>query len=203
MTNAHEKDEFFMRQALELAKTNLGKTSPSPSVGCVIVKDGVVVGSGVTDIGGRPHAEFQAITMAGDLAIGAEIYVTLEPCAHESHRGPACSNILLEIKPKRVIIAHLDPDPRTSGKGLTRLLANEIQTKIGILEDDARQVNAGFINWILHKKPIIGISENGESYDAPFEIRQGEDFETALLRHGEMGHTRVWVSPTSPINSLI
>jgi diaminohydroxyphosphoribosylaminopyrimidine deaminase/5-amino-6-(5-phosphoribosylamino)uracil reductase len=105
-----------MAEAIALAEAARGRSAPNPNVGCLIVsKAGKVVGRGATSTGGRPHAEAVALEQAGSRARGATIYVTLEPCVHESPRGPACTDLLLKAKPERVVIALKDPDPRTSG----------------------------------------------------------------------------------------
>lgn len=138
----------FMRRAFELGAMGQGNTFPSPSVGCVIVKDGAIIGEGFTQAGGRPHAEFVALSMAGELAKGADIYVTLEPCAHESERGPNCTSLLIAAKPKQVFIAMIDPDPRTAGKGILALRENNIATIAGIMADEAKIAHAEFIEYI-------------------------------------------------------
>ncbi|MCA0371957.1 MAG: bifunctional diaminohydroxyphosphoribosylaminopyrimidine deaminase/5-amino-6-(5-phosphoribosylamino)uracil reductase RibD [Proteobacteria bacterium] len=136
----------FMRRAIAL--TNRAHTFPSPCVGCVIVKDGQIICEGFTQEGGRPHAEYVALEMAGNLAIGADIYVTLEPCAHESVRGPTCSKLIIDTKPKNVFIAMQDPDPRTMGKGISALKANGINVHLGLLEEEAKSAHSEFINSI-------------------------------------------------------
>ncbi len=143
----HAKD--YMQRAIELSKTGIGKTYPNPSVGCVIVKDNKIIGEGRTSDTGRPHAEFNAMEMAknnGHSILGAEVFVTLEPCAHQSLRGPSCADILSIAKPKIVFISMLDPDLRTFGQGVSRLNANGIETSIGLLEQEAREVIKDFID---------------------------------------------------------
>ena len=111
-----------MDEALRLGEETRGRSAPNPNVGCVIVSSaGRIVGRGATAPGGRPHAEAVALAQAGKRANGATVYVTLEPCAHESPRGPACTELLLAAKPAQVVIALKDPDPRTAGKGIRRL----------------------------------------------------------------------------------
>ena len=115
-------DRKWMAEALRLAEAARGQSAPNPNVGCVIVSSsGRVVGKAATAAGGRPHAEAAALDQAGRRAKGATVYVTLEPCAHRSERGPCCTDLLLAAKPARVVIALKDPDPRTSGKGIQRL----------------------------------------------------------------------------------
>ncbi|GAA4050223.1 bifunctional diaminohydroxyphosphoribosylaminopyrimidine deaminase/5-amino-6-(5-phosphoribosylamino)uracil reductase RibD [Parerythrobacter jejuensis] len=114
-------DLDWLDAAAALAGRGRPRSSPNPAVGCILVKDGVVVGRGWTQPGGRPHAEAQALGMAGPDARGAVAYVTLEPCAHRSDRGPSCADLLVEAAPARVVVAQTDPDPRTDGEGIERL----------------------------------------------------------------------------------
>lgn len=134
-----------MAAALALAERGRGRTAPNPNVGCVIVKDGRVAGRGWTQPGGRPHAEAMALAEAGAAAQGSTAYVTLEPCAHRSTRGPACSALLVEAGVARVAIALVDPDPRTAGAGIARLEAAGIAVTTGMLAGEARQAMAGFL----------------------------------------------------------
>ena len=122
-----------MAEAVRLGATARGRSAPNPNVGCVIVSpEGDVVGRGATAVGGRPHAEATALEEAGTRAGGATVYATLEPCAHVSHRGPACSDLLIGARPARVVIALKDPDPRTTGKGIGRLRDAGIEVKLGV-----------------------------------------------------------------------
>ncbi|MBR0553179.1 bifunctional diaminohydroxyphosphoribosylaminopyrimidine deaminase/5-amino-6-(5-phosphoribosylamino)uracil reductase RibD [Stakelama marina] len=140
-----------MGAALALAERGRGRTAPNPNVGCVIVKPASaqagdrVVGRGWTQPGGRPHAEAMALEQAGDAARGSTAYVTLEPCAHMSPRGPACSTLLAEAGVERVVVALGDPDPRTDGSGIERLRAAGITVDVGIRAEDARRSMAGFL----------------------------------------------------------
>ncbi|WP_299321708.1 bifunctional diaminohydroxyphosphoribosylaminopyrimidine deaminase/5-amino-6-(5-phosphoribosylamino)uracil reductase RibD [Parasphingopyxis sp.] len=131
-----------MASAIALSWRGRGRTAPNPNVGCVIVRDGRVLSRGWTQPGGRPHAE--AMALEGVEATGADVYVTLEPCAHESNRGPACSDLLVDARPARVIIAARDPDPRTNGKGIDRLRAGGMEVIEDMLAEDARRAMAGF-----------------------------------------------------------
>jgi diaminohydroxyphosphoribosylaminopyrimidine deaminase / 5-amino-6-(5-phosphoribosylamino)uracil reductase len=140
------QDEAFMRMALSLAKGQLGKTGTNPAVGCVIVRDGKVIAQGVTQDGGRPHGEQDALDHAAGPVAGATVYVTLEPCAHMSERGPTCSNILIESEVYRVVACLEDPDPRTAGQGFARLRAAGIIVEIGLLRDEALSQVKGFID---------------------------------------------------------
>jgi diaminohydroxyphosphoribosylaminopyrimidine deaminase/5-amino-6-(5-phosphoribosylamino)uracil reductase len=138
-------DPRFMAAALALATRGRGRTAPNPNVGCVIVKDGRVIGRGWTQPGGRPHAEAMALAEAGEGARGATVYVTLEPCAHASARGPACSDLLVAAKPRRVAAALTDPDKRTAGEGFARLRAAGIEVVEGVLAADAQRSMTGFL----------------------------------------------------------
>ncbi|MCP8892708.1 bifunctional diaminohydroxyphosphoribosylaminopyrimidine deaminase/5-amino-6-(5-phosphoribosylamino)uracil reductase RibD [Sphingomonas faeni] len=134
-----------MGAALALAERGRGRTAPNPNVGCVIVADGRVVGRGWTQAGGRPHAEAMALAEAGAKARGATAYVTLEPCAHQSPRGPACSDLLIESGVARVVAALEDPDVRTAGLGFARLGAAGIAVTRGTRAEEARRSMAGFL----------------------------------------------------------
>ncbi len=149
------RDADWMGAALALASRGVGRTAPNPPVGCVIVQDGKVVGRGWTQSGGRPHAEAMALEQAGDAATGATIYVTLEPCAHVSARGPACADLIEAARPARVVIAHHDPDPRTDGKGIARLEAAGIAVTNGVRTADAARLMAGFLARQRHGRPHV------------------------------------------------
>jgi len=137
-------DQRWMQAAIALAARSRGLSTPNPNVGCVIVKDGRVLGRGWTQAGGRPHAEAMALGAAGKAARGATAYVTLEPCAHESQRGPACADLLIAAGVARVVAALRDPDPRTDGKGLARLAAAGISVSDGVGRDAAMETMAGW-----------------------------------------------------------
>ena len=134
-----------MGAALALAERGRGRTAPNPNVGCVIVREGRVVGRGWTQAGGRPHAEAMALSEAGTNARGATAYVTLEPCAHQSPRGPACSTLLIEAGVARVVAALEDPDARTAGQGFARLEAAGIAVTRSVRANEARRSMAGFL----------------------------------------------------------
>jgi diaminohydroxyphosphoribosylaminopyrimidine deaminase/5-amino-6-(5-phosphoribosylamino)uracil reductase len=120
-------DSDWLAAAARLAARARPLSRPNPAVGCIILKDGVVVGRGWTKPGGRPHAEATALAQAGDKTHGATTYVTLEPCAHQSERGPCCADLLIAAKPARVVIAEIDPDSRTDGAGIERMRAAGIR----------------------------------------------------------------------------
>jgi diaminohydroxyphosphoribosylaminopyrimidine deaminase/5-amino-6-(5-phosphoribosylamino)uracil reductase len=144
-----------MAAALALAARGRGRTAPNPNVGCVIVRDGRVVGRGWTQPGGRPHAEAMALAEAGEAARDATVYVTLEPCAHASPRGPACSDLLVAARPKRVVAALTDPDPRTAGQGFARLRAVGIDVVESVLAAEARRSMAGFLTRHALGRPYV------------------------------------------------
>jgi diaminohydroxyphosphoribosylaminopyrimidine deaminase / 5-amino-6-(5-phosphoribosylamino)uracil reductase len=147
-------DLAHMRAALALARRGLGTTWPNPSVGCVIVHDGRVVGRGVTQPGGRPHAERVALEVAGDAARGATAYVTLEPCCHTG-RSPPCTDALIEAGIARVVAATGDPDPRVDGQGLAQLRAAGVEVESGVLQAEADEVLLGFHSRITLGRPMV------------------------------------------------
>ncbi|WP_448203460.1 bifunctional diaminohydroxyphosphoribosylaminopyrimidine deaminase/5-amino-6-(5-phosphoribosylamino)uracil reductase RibD [Azospirillum sp. sgz302134] len=149
----HPDDLRHMRAALALAARGLGNTWPNPAVGCVIVRDGVVVGRGWTQPGGRPHAETEALARAGALARGATAYVTLEPCNHHG-KTPPCSEALVAAGVKRVVVACGDPDPRVAGGGLERLRAAGVEVVTGLCEEEAWALNEGFFRRIQDQRPL-------------------------------------------------
>jgi diaminohydroxyphosphoribosylaminopyrimidine deaminase/5-amino-6-(5-phosphoribosylamino)uracil reductase len=130
-------DEHWMRRAIELARTHVGLTADNPSVGCVLVRDGVVLGEAVTAPGGRPHAEEQALQIAGPAARGATAYVTLEPCGERSSGAPSCSALLVDAGVVRVVVASADSSPLASGRGIRRLRDASIPTDLGLLAEEA------------------------------------------------------------------
>jgi pyrimidine deaminase RibD-like protein len=141
-------DETFMRRALDLAIAGAGKTGPNPSVGCVLVKDGVVIGEGATGEGGRPHAEEVALLRAGEEARGSTAYVTLEPCALRSMGGPSCSELLGGARVVRVVIANFDPHPNAAGVAISRLKGVDVEVTLGVLEKEAAAHNAAWFSSI-------------------------------------------------------
>ena len=148
------RDLAHMRSALALARRGLGNTWPNPSVGCVIVSNGRVVGRAVTAAGGRPHAEPQALAMAGAAARGATAYVTLEPCCHHG-RTPPCTDALIAAGVARVAIAARDPDPRVNGEGIAKLRAAGIAVEQGMLADEADDILAGFFQRVTTGRPLV------------------------------------------------
>jgi diaminohydroxyphosphoribosylaminopyrimidine deaminase/5-amino-6-(5-phosphoribosylamino)uracil reductase len=146
-------DEHFMGQALLLAAGVLGRTSPNPAVGCVIVNQGRVVGRGATAAGGRPHAETQALQAAGRRARGAVAYVTLEPCAHIG-QTPPCAQALVDAGVGRVVIGCIDPYPAVRGRGVSRLRAAGIEVVVGVRQAQCQRLNEGFICRVSKGRPF-------------------------------------------------
>lgn len=144
-----------MAAALALARRAGGRTGANPNVGCLIVRDGIVVGRGWTDDGGRPHAEAMALVEAGSKARGADCYVTLEPCAHESTRGPACADILIAAGVARVCVAMPDPDPRTAGAGIARMRRSGMMVVPDVGRAAAAAELAGFSGRLESGRPEL------------------------------------------------
>ena len=151
-----EVDSRYMATAVALAERGLGNVWPNPAVGCVLVKDGRVVGRGWTQPGGRPHAESEAIDRAGDAACASTAYVTLEPCAHHG-RTPPCTDLMLAAGIDRVVIAAVDPDPRVNGRGIELLRNGGIQVEVGCLETEACWLNAGFFARMRKGRPLVAV----------------------------------------------
>lgn len=149
-------DHAYMARALQLAQRGLNTTTPNPRVGCVVARDGEVVGEGWHERAGEPHAEVHALRAAGERAAGATVYVNLEPCNHHG-RTPPCAEALVQAHVARVVAAMQDPNPKVAGSGLARLRAAGIQTASGLLETEARELNAGFISRMVRGRPWVRI----------------------------------------------
>jgi len=163
-----------MREALALGESARGSSAPNPNVGCVIVsRSGKIVGRGATARGGRPHAEQVALEQAGRRAKEATVYATLEPCAHDSPRGPACTDLLLKAKPARVVLALKDPDPRTSGKGIRRLRAAGMEVRLGVGRDAAKRSLSGWLTRLELGRPRITL-KLALSIDGKIALPSGE-----------------------------
>jgi diaminohydroxyphosphoribosylaminopyrimidine deaminase/5-amino-6-(5-phosphoribosylamino)uracil reductase len=161
-----------MQHALRLARRGLGQTWPNPSVGAAVVRDGAVVGTGATGRGGRPHAETEALAMAGGKARGATLYVTLEPCAHHG-QTPPCTDAIIAAGIARVVAASTDPNPKVSGKGFAKLRAAGIPVEEGVCEQDARMVNEGFFSVITRARPFVTL-KTATSLDGKIATSRGE-----------------------------
>ncbi len=147
-------DHGMMGRALQLAERGLWTTSPNPRVGCVLVRDGRIVGEGWHEKAGQPHAEVNALGAAGEQARGATAYVTLEPCSHHG-RTPPCADALIAAGVARVVAAMTDPNPLVAGQGLARLRAAGIETASGLLENEARELNIGFVSRMTRGRPWL------------------------------------------------
>lgn len=147
-------DHRYMAQALRLAEQGLYTTSPNPRVGCIIVREGKVIGQGWHERAGQPHAEINALNAAGEKARGATVYVTLEPCNHHGQTGP-CAESLIKAGVARVVAAMRDPNPLVKGGGLEKLKQAGVQTECGILENEARELNIGFISRMTRGRPWV------------------------------------------------
>lgn len=167
-----EEDRAHMRAALALARRRLGLTWPNPSVGCVLVREGRVVGRAATALGGRPHAEPLALAIAGTGAAGATAYVTLEPCCHFG-RTPPCTDALIAAGIARVVAAVRDPDPRVNGEGVARLAAAGIAVEEGLLAAEAEDVVAGFCSRVRRGRPAVTL-KLASTLDGRIATRGGE-----------------------------
>lgn len=152
--DASARDRAHMAVALGLARRGLGRVWPNPAVGCVLVRDGIVVGRGWTQPGGRPHAETRALAQAGARARGACAYVTLEPCSHHG-QTPPCAEALIAAGVARVVVALTDPDPRVAGRGIAALRAAGITVAEGVGRAEAAAINAGFLSRIAQARPLL------------------------------------------------
>ncbi|MDE2228231.1 MAG: bifunctional diaminohydroxyphosphoribosylaminopyrimidine deaminase/5-amino-6-(5-phosphoribosylamino)uracil reductase RibD [Alphaproteobacteria bacterium] len=161
-----------MRAALALAQRGLGQSWPNPSVGCIIVRDGAVVGRGWTQKGGRPHAETEALARAKRGAKGAVAYVTLEPCCHHG-KAPPCTDALITAGIRRAVVAIEDPDPRVSGKGLAALRAASVDVETGLCAAEATELNAGFFSAIQRGRPSVTL-KLATSLDGRLAVASGE-----------------------------
>lgn len=149
-------DAHYMARALELARNGLYTTHPNPRVGCVIVRDGQIVGEGWHVRTGEPHAEVHALRAAADKARGATAYVTLEPCSHYGHTPP-CADALVSAGVARVVAAMQDPNPDVAGRGMQRLAQAGIEVRSGVLEVEARALNKGFLKRMEHGLPFVRV----------------------------------------------
>ncbi len=172
LTEQAALDVHYMARALELARNGLYSTHPNPRVGCVIVRDGQIVGEGWHVRAGEPHAEVHALRQAGELARGATAYVTLEPCSHQG-RTPPCADALVNAGLARVVAAMQDPNPEVSGRGLLRLMNAGIGVQCGVLESEARALNKGFLKRMETGQPYIRV-KMAMSLDGRTAMASGE-----------------------------
>lgn len=175
-----------MKLALDLAATAIGRTSPNPMVGAVLVRDGQVVGSGFHAGAGFPHAEVMALTQAGGMAQGSTLYVTLEPCCHFGRTGP-CTEAVISAGVQRVVAAMVDPNPQVAGKGFVRLKDAGLEVVTGILEDEARDLNEVFIKYITNGNPFV-VLKAAISLDGKIATRTGDSRWITGPEAREYGH---------------
>ncbi|BBQ50584.1 bifunctional diaminohydroxyphosphoribosylaminopyrimidine deaminase/5-amino-6-(5-phosphoribosylamino)uracil reductase RibD [Acinetobacter pittii] len=167
-----KQDQYWMQQAIELAKRGLYSTKPNPNVGCVIVKDDQLIGQGFHPKAGQPHAEVFALREAGEHAQGATAYVTLEPCAHYG-RTPPCAEALVKAQVKKVVVACPDPNPLVAGKGVQILENAGIEVEVGICEDLASKLNQGFLKAMSTGMPYVRLKV-ASSLDGRTAMASGE-----------------------------
>ncbi|KPW58927.1 Riboflavin biosynthesis protein RibD [Pseudomonas caricapapayae] len=172
LTEQAALDVHYMARALELARKGLYSTHPNPRVGCVIVRDGQIVGEGWHVRAGEPHAEVHALRQAGERARGATAYVTLEPCSHQG-RTPPCADALVDAGLARVVAAMQDPNPEVSGRGLLRLMNAGIGVQCGVLESEARALNKGFLQRMETGRPYVRV-KMAMSLDGRTAMASGE-----------------------------
>ena len=169
---AAAQDSVWMAQALRLAERGLYTTSPNPRVGCVLVRDGSLIGEGWHERAGEPHAEVHALRAAGDTAHGATAYVTLEPCSHHG-RTPPCAEALIAAGVVRVVVAVQDPNPQVAGQGIAKLRAAGIEVEYGLMETAARELNIGFFTRMMCGVPWVR-SKVAASLDGRTALANGE-----------------------------
>jgi diaminohydroxyphosphoribosylaminopyrimidine deaminase/5-amino-6-(5-phosphoribosylamino)uracil reductase len=165
------EDHRHMARALRLAERGLHTTMPNPRVGCVIVRNGEVVGEGWHERAGEPHAEVHALRQAGDLARGATAYVSLEPCSHHG-RTPPCANALIDAGIGRMVAAMRDPNPQVSGRGLELLTLAGVSVQVGLLEAEVRELNVGFVSRMTRGRPWLRL-KTASSLDGKTALANG------------------------------
>lgn len=164
--------QIYMLRALDLARTALGRTAPNPAVGALIVRDGEIVGEGFHPGAGEPHAEIFALQQAGELAFGADIYVTLEPCSHQGKTGP-CADALVAAGIKRVFVGTIDPNPLVAGRGVRRLQGAGVEVQVGICEAECRELITPFAWHIEHGIPHT-LYKAAMTFDGQLATRNGD-----------------------------
>lgn len=182
-------DAHWMAQALRLAERGLLTVRPNPAVGCVIVKDGQLIGQGWHQRAGEPHAEVYALREAGEQARGATAYVTLEPCSHHG-RTPPCSDALISMGVARVVVAMQDPNPQVAGKGLARLRNAGIAVSVGLMGDSARRLNLGFFSRVERQRPYVRV-KIAASLDGRTALHNGQSqWITSEAARADVQHLR-------------
>lgn len=167
-----EKDENYMKLCLKLAKKGKGFVSPNPLVGAVVVKEGRIIGRGYHPRYGAPHAEVYALEEAGEKARNADLYVNLEPCAHYG-KTPPCVQAIIKAGIKRVVIGMVDPNPMVNGKGIEKLREVGIEVEVGVLEEEARELNEAYIKFITEGVPFVAL-KMAQSIDGKIATKTGE-----------------------------
>ena len=174
------RDEQYMKQALQLAQKGEGYVAPNPMVGAVIVKDGRIIGSGYHEHYGGPHAEVNAIADAKEDVAGATMYVTLEPCSHYG-KTPPCADLLVEKKLAKVVVGSLDPNPLVAGKGIQKLKEAGIEVVSGVLEAECNEINRVFRHYITTKQPYVVMQlprENRNGFQGKHLVKTYIDYAT-------------------------
>lgn len=162
-----------MRQAIRLAEKGLGKTSPNPMVGAVVVSKGRIVGQAYHHAAGQPHAEVLALSQAGTRATGATLYVTLEPCSHLKKRTPPCAPAVIQSGVHRVVVAAVDPNPLVKGKGIAQLRRAGLEVTVGVARREAEELNRAYNHWVRTKRPYV-ILKAGMTLDGQIATAGGE-----------------------------
>ena len=193
------RDQELMRRALSAARQMLGRTWPNPVVGCVIALGDEILAETATAPGGRPHAEEQALDLAGARARGATVYVSLEPCGERSSGAASCSERLAEAGVARVVIAADNPDPLSAGRGVERLREAGVPVEIGFLAEEAEPLYRAFCHKLATGLPLVEAAASGDGFDAAFDQAPGESIPTALQRLGDAGYTRLWTPEGSDL----
>ncbi|MGZ3369424.1 MAG: bifunctional diaminohydroxyphosphoribosylaminopyrimidine deaminase/5-amino-6-(5-phosphoribosylamino)uracil reductase RibD [Caulobacteraceae bacterium] len=193
------RDERLMRRAIAAAHGMLGRTWPNPVVGCVIAQGDDVLAEIATASGGRPHAEEQALGLAGARARGATAYISLEPCGERSSGAPSCSERLAAAGVARVVIAADNPDPRSAGRGVERLREAGTPVETGFLAAEAEPLYRAFRHKLATGLPLVEAARDGEGFDGAFAPEPGEGLQAALERLGRAGFTRLWTPEGSDL----
>jgi len=187
--NHLSQDQYWMQQAIELARLGQYSTKPNPNVGCVIVKDGQLIGEGYHPKAGQPHAEVFALRQAGEHAKGATAYVTLEPCAHYG-RTPPCAEALVKAQVKKVVVACSDPNPLVAGKGVQILQAAGIEVETGLCVETAKTLNLGFLKAMSMGSPYVRL-KIASSLDGRTAMASGESkWITGAIARQDVQHWR-------------
>lgn len=176
-------DENMMKLALQLAQSAEGQTSPNPLVGAVCVKNGQIIGTGAHLKAGTPHAEVHALKMAGAAAFGADLYVTLEPCAHHG-QTPPCTELIISSGIRRVIIASTDPNPSVNGRGIEILKQAGIEVSTGVLQEEADYLNRAFFHFIQNGKPYVTLKA-ATTLDGRLATQNGDSKWLSLIHMSE------------------